>query len=48
MLEMYIHLKTLVVYMLIKAGKAFFPWKEKCQKAECSDGRSGVNLLREE
>lgn len=31
-----------------KTWESPFPWKEKCQKAECSGGRSGVNLLREE
>lgn len=36
------------LYTIIKAGKGPFPWKEKCQKAECSGGRSGINLLREE
>lgn len=41
------HLKTLVVYLLIKVGKLSFQSKEKHQKAACSGGRSGVNLPRE-
>lgn len=31
-----------------KSRESPLPWKEKCQKAECSGGRSGINLLREE
>lgn len=42
------HLKTLVVYLLIKVGKPSFQQKGKHWKAACYCGRSGVNLLREE